>query len=111
MAVIAFASQKGGVGRDPMPSARRRGDPAGLTTIVSDLDAAQGTVHEWAKDRAKLGLEPPITVRLCRTAPKHSTGQGTWTSSWSTVRRRPMWRPLPWRGWPTDRAALRRRTR
>jgi chromosome partitioning protein len=77
MAVIAFASQKGGVGKSTLCRALAvEAIRAGLTTIVSDLDAAQGTVHEWAKDRAKLGLEPPITVRLCRTAAEALDGAG-----------------------------------
>jgi chromosome partitioning protein len=77
MAVIAFASQKGGVGKSTLCRALAvEAIRAGLKTIVSDLDAAQGTVHEWAKDRAKLGLEPPITVRLCRTAAEALDGAG-----------------------------------
>jgi chromosome partitioning protein len=77
MAVIAFASQKGGVGKSTLCRALAvEAIRSGLTTIVSDLDAAQGTVHEWAKDRAKLGLEPPITVRLCRTAAEALDGAG-----------------------------------
>jgi chromosome partitioning protein len=77
MAVIAFASQKGGVGKSTLCRALAvEAIRAGLKTIVSDLDAAQGTVHEWAKDRAKLGLEPPVTVRLCRTAADALDGAG-----------------------------------
>ena len=77
MAVIAFASQKGGVGKSTLCRALAvEAIRAGLKTIVSDLDAAQGTVHEWAKDRAKLGLEPPVTVRLCRTAAEALDGAG-----------------------------------
>jgi chromosome partitioning protein len=77
MAVIAFASQKGGVGKSTLCRALAvEAIRAGLKTIVSDLDAAQGTVHEWAKDRAKLGLEPPVTVRLCRTATEALDGAG-----------------------------------
>lgn len=77
MAVIAFASQKGGVGKSTLCRALAvEAIRAGLKTIVSDLDAAQGTVHEWAKDRAKLGLEPPVTVRLCRTAAEALDGGG-----------------------------------
>jgi chromosome partitioning protein len=77
MAVIAFASQKGGVGKSTLCRALAvEAIRAGLKTIVSDLDAAQGTVYEWAKDRAKLGLEPPVTVRLCRTAAEALDGAG-----------------------------------
>ena len=77
MAVIAFASQKGGVGKSTLCRALAvEAIRAGLKTIVSDLDAAQGTVHEWAKDRAKLGFEPPVTVRLCRTAAEALDGAG-----------------------------------
>lgn len=69
MAIIAFASQKGGVGKSTLCRALAvEGIRSGLTTIVSDLDAAQGTVHEWARDRAKLSLQPSVSVRLCRTA-------------------------------------------
>ena len=77
MAVIAFASQKGGVGKSTLCRALAvEAIRAGLKTIVSDLDAAQGTVHEWAKDRAKLGLDPPVAVRLCRTAAEALDGAG-----------------------------------
>ncbi|MGA8197772.1 MAG: ParA family protein [Acetobacteraceae bacterium] len=77
MAVIAFASQKGGVGNSTLCRALAvEAIRAGLKTVVSDLDAAQGTVHEWAKDRAKLGLEPPVAVRLCRTAAEALDGAG-----------------------------------
>ena len=78
MAVIAFASQKGGVGKSTLCRALAvEAIRAGLKTVVSDLDAAQGTVHEeWAKDRAKLGLEPPVAVRLCRTAAEALDGAG-----------------------------------
>lgn len=77
MAVIAFASQKGGVGKSTLCRALAvEAIRAGLKTIVSDLDAAQGTVYEWAKDRAKLGLEPPVAVRLCRTAAEALDGAG-----------------------------------
>ena len=77
MAVIAFASQKGGVGKSTLCRALAvEAIRAGLKTIVSDLDAAQGTVHEWAKDRAKLGLNPPVAVRLCRTAAEALDGAG-----------------------------------
>src|SRR5271166_1947211 len=69
MAIIAFASQKGGVGKSTLCRALAvEAIRSGLTTVVSDLDAAQGTVHEWARDRAKIGLQPSVTVRLCRTA-------------------------------------------
>ena len=77
MAVIAFASQKGGVGKSTLCRALAvEGIRSGLTTIVSDLDAAQGTVHEWARDRAKLGLQPSVSVRLCRTASEALDGAG-----------------------------------
>jgi chromosome partitioning protein len=77
MAIIAFASQKGGVGKSTLCRALAvEGMRSGLVTVVSDLDAAQGTVHEWARDRAKLGLEPAVDVRLCRTASEALDGAG-----------------------------------
>jgi MinD superfamily P-loop ATPase len=51
MAVIAFASQKGG-GQSTLCRALAVEAIQPAKTIVSDLDAAQGAVHEWAKDRA-----------------------------------------------------------
>jgi chromosome partitioning protein len=77
MAVIAFASQKGGVGKSTLCRALAvEAMRSGLTTVISDLDAAQGTVHEWAKDRAKLSVQPPVIVRLCRTATEALDGAG-----------------------------------
>jgi len=77
MAVIAFASQKGGVGKSTLCRALAvEAVRSGLATVVSDLDAAQGTVHEWARDRAKLGLQPSVNVRLCRTASEALDGAG-----------------------------------
>ena len=77
MAIIAFASQKGGVGKSTLCRALAvEAIRSGLTTIVSDLDAAQGKVHEWARDRAKLGLQPSVSVRLCRTASEALDGAG-----------------------------------
>ena len=77
MAIIAFASQKGGVGKSTLCRALAvEGVRSGLATIVSDLDAAQGTVHEWARDRAKLRLQPSVSVRLCRTASEALDGAG-----------------------------------
>ena len=77
MAIIAFASQKGGVGKSTLCRALAvEAIRSGLTTVVSDLDAAQGTVHEWARDRAKIELQPSVTVRLCRTASEALDGAG-----------------------------------
>jgi chromosome partitioning protein len=77
MAIIAFVSQKGGVGKSTLCRALAvEGMRSGLATVVSDLDAAQGTVHEWARDRAKLGLQPSVSVRLCRTASEALDGAG-----------------------------------
>ena len=59
-----------------MSRTSRRGNRSGLTTVVSDLDAAQGTVHEWARDRAEINFEPSVTVRLCRTASEALDGAG-----------------------------------
>ena len=77
MAIIAFASQKGGVGKSTLCRALAvEAIRSGLTTVVSDLDSAQGTVSEWARDRAKLGLQPSVNVRLCRTASEALDGAG-----------------------------------
>src|SRR3984957_10912226 len=113
MAVIAFASQKGGVGKSTLCRALAvEAIRAGLKTVVSDLDAAQGTVHEWAKDRAKLGLEPPVGGRVV-PAPRRSTRRGRGGRS-PPGRRSGEGRcrdPSLGEGGRSDRAARRRRAR
>lgn len=63
-AVIAFVSQKGGVGKSTLS----RGLAAVLAHAsvkvrVADLDPGQGTIMEWQKLRMSGSVKPPIDVR------------------------------------------------
>ena len=61
--VVAFLSQKGGVGKSTL--ARALADLAtksGVKTLVADLDKQQSTVMHWQQHRAAAKLEPPIEV-------------------------------------------------
>jgi len=62
--VVAFVSQKGGVGKSTLA----RGFAAllaraGLAVRVADLDPQQHTVVEWEKAREANAVEPPFDVR------------------------------------------------
>jgi chromosome partitioning protein len=64
-AVIAFVSQKGGVGKSTLARAlAREAAASGLRVKVADLDAEQATVVDWHKERVKRGLSPPLSVEL-----------------------------------------------
>ncbi|MEX3945981.1 ParA family protein, partial [Paraburkholderia sp. BR10937] len=57
--VIAFVSQKGGVGKSTLARALARETAAGgLKTKVADLDTQQGTTVDWHRTRMDAGIEP-----------------------------------------------------
>ncbi len=61
--VVAFLSQKGGVGKSTL--ARALADLAtksGVKVLVADLDRQQSTVMHWHQQRVTAKLEPPIDV-------------------------------------------------
>jgi chromosome partitioning protein len=61
--VVAFLSQKGGVGKSTL--ARVLADLAtksGVKVLVADLDRQQSTVMRWHQHRVTSKLEPPIDV-------------------------------------------------
>ena len=61
--VVAFLSQKGGVGKSTL--ARALADLAtksGVKVLVADLDRQQGTVMHWHQHRVSAKLKPPIDV-------------------------------------------------
>jgi len=61
--VVAFLSQKGGVGKSTL--ARALADLAtksGVKTLVADLDKQQSTVMHWHRHRESAKLEPPVDV-------------------------------------------------
>ncbi|MGX9967089.1 nucleotide-binding protein [Roseomonas sp. F4] len=65
MAVIAFVSQKGGVGKSTLARALAvevaRG---GLSVHIADLDLNQGSQIDWHRDRLAAGLSPSPTAQL-----------------------------------------------
>ena len=67
--VIAFVSQKGGVGKSTLGRALAREAAAGgLTVKVADLDTQQGTAVDWHRQRLGAGIEPTVAVEAFRTA-------------------------------------------
>jgi chromosome partitioning protein len=67
--VIAFVSQKGGVGKSTLARALGREAAAGgLRVKVADLDTQQGTTVDWNRARLDAGIEPSISVESFKTA-------------------------------------------
>jgi len=67
--VIAFVSQKGGVGKSTLARALAREAAAGdLRVKVADLDTQQGTSVDWQRQRLQSGLEPRVSVESFATA-------------------------------------------
>lgn len=68
-AVIAFVSQKGGVGKSTLARAlAREGAKAGLRVKLADLDTQQGTAVDWHRTRLAAGIEPIISAEAYATA-------------------------------------------
>lgn len=66
--VVAFLSQKGGVGKSTL--ARALADLAvksGIKVLVADLDRQQGTAMHWSAQRLSAKIVPPIDVQLFDT--------------------------------------------
>jgi chromosome partitioning protein len=67
--IIAFVSQKGGVGKSTLSRAlAREAVKGGLKTKVADLDTQQGTTVDWHRRRLAGGIEPAISVEAYATA-------------------------------------------
>jgi chromosome partitioning protein len=67
--VVAFVSQKGGVGKSTLARAMGREAAAGgLKVKIADLDIQQGTVLDWNRQRLSAGIEPTISVESFATA-------------------------------------------
>jgi chromosome partitioning protein len=67
--VIAFVSQKGGVGKSTLSRGlAREVAKGGLNVKIADLDTQQGTSVEWHRRRLGEGVEPLISVEAYRTA-------------------------------------------
>ena len=67
--IIAFVSQKGGVGKSTLARAvAREAAAGGLKTKIADLDTQQGTSVDWHRTRLGAGIEPVIAVEAFATA-------------------------------------------
>ena len=67
--VIAFISQKGGVGKSTLARAlAREAAASGLKVKIADLDPDQATIVDWHKVRTQRAIEPSLSVELFRTA-------------------------------------------
>jgi chromosome partitioning protein len=65
MIVVAFVSQKGGVGKSTLARAlAREAASSGLLVKLGDLDPDQATIMDWHKLRVQRGLEPVISAEL-----------------------------------------------
>ncbi len=63
-AVIAFVSQKGGVGKSTLARALAAVCAhAGLNVVLADLDPQQQTLLHWQKSRAGNSVSPPVAVQ------------------------------------------------
>jgi chromosome partitioning protein len=68
-AVVAFVSQKGGVGKSTLARALAREAAAGgLRVKVADLDTQQGTSVDWHRQRLHARIEPVVFVEAFATA-------------------------------------------
>ena len=73
--VIAFVSQKGGVGKSTLARAlAREAAASGLKVKVADLDPDQATIVDWHKVRTQRALEPALSVELFRSAAQALVG-------------------------------------
>ena len=64
--VVAFISQKGGVGKSTLARALAAvAAHAGVAVGVADLDPRQNTVMRWQHARAEGGHTPAVAVRAC----------------------------------------------
>src|ERR1700729_2507795 len=67
--VVAFVSQKGGVGKSAFSRGlAREAAKAGLRVKIGDLDTQQGTSVAWQRRRLAGGIEPRVWVESFATA-------------------------------------------
>ncbi|ASN03476.1 hypothetical protein Xkhy_19585 [Xanthomonas axonopodis pv. khayae] len=68
-AVVAFISQKGGVGKSTLSRALAREAAAGgLRVKIADLDTQQGTSIDWHRLRLSQRIEPTMSAEVFGTA-------------------------------------------
>lgn len=67
--VVAFVSQKGGVGKSTLARAlAREAAAAKLRVKIADLDTQQGTAVDWHRQRLNAGIGPIVPVEAFDTA-------------------------------------------
>jgi chromosome partitioning protein len=67
--IVAFVSQKGGVGKSTLSRGLAREAAAtGLSVKIADLDTQQGTSVEWHRRRLNAGHEPSVAAEAFATA-------------------------------------------
>jgi chromosome partitioning protein len=67
--IIAFVSQKGGVGKSTLSRAiAREAANGGLKTKIADLDTQQGTSVDWNRTRLNAGIRPIVAAEAFATA-------------------------------------------
>ena len=67
--IIAFVSQKGGVGKSTLSRAlAREASIGGLRTKIADLDTQQGTCVDWQRTRLNAGIQPEVAAEAFATA-------------------------------------------
>ncbi|MGA7619994.1 MAG: ParA family protein [Candidatus Binatus sp.] len=67
--IIAFVSQKGGVGKSTMSRAlAREAVNNGLKAKIADLDTQQGTSVDWHRTRLNQGIQPEVSAEAFATA-------------------------------------------
>lgn len=67
--VIAFVSQKGGVGKSTLSRGlAREAAKSGLAVKICDLDVQQGSCVDWHRRRMAEGVEPAVACESYRTA-------------------------------------------
>lgn len=67
--VVAFLSQKGGVGKSTLArSLAVAAERMGLRTLIADLDPQQRTVMRWLKTRTDLKLKPALRIEAFESA-------------------------------------------
>lgn len=67
--IVAFVSQKGGIGKSTEARAlAREATNSGIKTKLADLDLEQATSSDWHRRRLAAGLPPAASVELFATA-------------------------------------------
>lgn len=67
--IIAFVSQKGGVGKSTLSRAlAREAVKGGMRVKIADLDTQQGTVVDWQRTRLNNNIDPVIEAQAFSTA-------------------------------------------